>query len=68
MDTTKSKNQLKNLRKSSSRKGKKSKQNIKSSISNSILKDRSSSKLEKIDNISLNEVKKNKILKTDQKL
>jgi hypothetical protein len=32
------------------------------------LKDRSSSKLEKIDNISLNEVKKNKILKTDQKL
>jgi len=64
---TKNKNQVKNFRKTNSKKGKKSIHNIKSPNSNNILKDRSSSKLEKIDNISLNGVKKNKILKTDQK-
>lgn len=67
MDTTKNKNQVKNLRKSNNKKGKKSINNIKSTNSNKILKDRSSSKLEKIDKISINEVKKNKILKADQK-
>jgi len=67
MDTTKNKNQVKNLRKSNSKKGKKSINNIKSSNSNNFFKDLSSSKLDKIDNISLNEVKKNKILKADQK-
>jgi len=68
MDTTKNKNQVKNLRKSINKKGKKSIQNNKkSSNSNSILKERSSSKLEKIDTINLNEVKKDKILIADQK-
>jgi len=66
MDTTKNNNQVKNLRKSNSKRGKKSINNIKSSNSNNFFKDLSSSKLDKIDNITLNEVTKNKILKADQ--
>lgn len=68
MDTTKNKNQVKNIRKTIKKKGKKSIQhNIKSPNSNSFLKEFSSSKLEKIDSLNLNEVKKNKNLKADQK-
>jgi len=68
MDTTKNKNQVKNIRKTIKKKGKKSIQhNIKSPNSNSFLKDRSSFKLEKIDTHNINEVKKTKNIKADQK-
>ncbi|ORX59327.1 hypothetical protein BCR36DRAFT_366510 [Piromyces finnis] len=70
MDTTKNKNknQGKNLKKNINKKGKKSNQNNKkSSNSNNILKEHTSSKLEKIDTINLNEVKKDKVLIADQK-